>query len=119
MSWMSKIKMYPVNLVIMQIPSLSGRQAACQQKTAVAGRQIRTEESMNKYRQYRKRFYMESANRVGGALTRLMQSKGECKKQSESQISTDEWITQKNRWNQRNQYKALSAEGGPVRRRRE
>ena len=27
---------------------------------------------------------MESANRVGGALTGLMQSKGECKKLSES-----------------------------------
>ncbi len=46
MSRMSKIKMYPVNLVIMQI-------------------QIQTKEGMNKYRQYRKRFFMESANRVG------------------------------------------------------
>ena len=57
---MSKIKMYPVNLVIMQIL-------------------IQTKEGMNEYKQYRKRFFMESANRVGGALTRLMQSKGECK----------------------------------------
>ena len=33
----------------------------------VIGRiRIQTEEGMNKYRQYRKRFYMESANRVGG-----------------------------------------------------
>ena len=30
---------------------------------------------------------MESANRVGGALTRLMQSKGECKKLSESGLA--------------------------------
>ena len=64
MSRMSKIKMYPVNLVIMKI-------------------QIQTKEGMNEYKQYRKRFFMESANRVGGALTGLMQSKGECKKLSE------------------------------------
>ena len=44
---MSKIKMYPVNLVIMQI-------------------QIQTKEGMNEYKQYRKKFFMESANRVGG-----------------------------------------------------
>ena len=41
--------------------------------------QIQTKEGMNEYKQYRKRFFMESANRVGGALTGLMQSKGECK----------------------------------------